>query len=45
MSLIKRATPYIITLLIFCAQSTIAQEFVWAPDFPEGSMIPGFGCA
>ena len=40
MSLIKRATPFFISLFMFCAYSTIAQEFVWAPDFPEGSIIP-----
>src|SRR6056300_1581962 len=40
MSIIKRTSPFFITLFIFCAQSTIAQEFVWSPDFPEGSMIP-----
>lgn len=40
MSLIKRATPFFISLFMFCAYPTIAQEFVWAPDFPEGSMIP-----
>ena len=26
--------------LLFCTQAVLAQEFNWAPDFPEGSMIP-----
>lgn len=26
--------------LLFCTQAVLAQEFNWAPDFPEGSMVP-----
>jgi len=37
---IKRFTLLFISLLMFCTQSSIAQDFVWAPDFPEGSTIP-----
>jgi peroxiredoxin len=40
MSMIKLSTSLFISLLIFYAQLSIAQDFVWAPDFPEGSMIP-----
>lgn len=40
MSIIKRFTLLFISLLVFFTQSIIAQDFVWAPDFPEGSTIP-----
>lgn len=40
MSLIKRITLLFISLLMFFTQPTVAQDFVWAPDFPEGSTLP-----
>ena len=40
MSPIKRITLLFISLLVFFTQPTVAQDFVWAPDFPEGSTLP-----
>ena len=40
MSLFKRFSLFFICTLVFSTQLAVAQEFVWAPDFPEGSSIP-----
>lgn len=40
MSMIKKLMLTIVAVLTFSAQLTVAQEFVWAPDFPVGSTIP-----
>ncbi len=40
MSLIKRYLQIFIATLVFCTQLVVAQDFIWAPDFPESSNIP-----
>ncbi len=40
MSLLKPFTLLFISTLVFYTQFTIAQDFNWAPNFPEGSTIP-----
>lgn len=34
------ASSLVAMLLLFCAPSALAQDFVWAPDFPVGTPIP-----
>lgn len=40
MSLIKRFLQISSIALLFSMQLAVAQDFVWAPDFPEGSTLP-----
>ncbi|PCJ42535.1 MAG: hypothetical protein COA71_03210 [SAR86 cluster bacterium] len=40
MSLNKRVYQIFITLILFSTQLANAQDFIWAPDFPEGATIP-----
>lgn len=40
MSLIKRFLQFSIVALAFGTQLAVAQDFIWAPDFPEGSSLP-----
>jgi len=37
---LKRYCQFTLVILFFCCQLSIAQDFIWAPDFPEGSTIP-----